>query len=579
MELNLILVLFTFGLASGFEFVIEPKSITALKGEDVLLSCSVTGVSDRGTIFWQRVNTGRYISMDYVVDPYDMFGDDMKDRYRIIGEPSVGEYSLYITNVKRSDIGRYACLYNEPSGLKTISRHATLSVLVPPGPQYPRCRVEPEGAVVGAAVDLICDSEGGLPPATLTWFRGNEILDGNYGKSGAMTENRYRKVLQATDRGVEFVCEASGIAIGNTLRTCSLTPLGLDISVQIKPQIKVANEGSRATFTCIAPGDMNNYDVYWSLGEEEIHLEDPRLSFRDGHPRLRIDPVKLSDHGKMVACIVYDFHGFRGNASSVLFVTKTEIEQPSKNTIVFEMEPASEIPTKISVVASVEGAANGVFTADLPAADQATAGNPNSGSVNPSVSPKAGKEMVTTKTDSPSPSPGAEKNNPSMIFTNHFAMPTVGDNAENATTPPPINRGDTPNQNIQPTEISTETNQTANPMMETTAYVTDELNANEVELPELQSDVHAEDDVEATEENVNEVNDDAPVVVDTPADNKNETNKVANNLEGTDTDTVADENEETAVSGQTIRIRIICSVLAVGVVLIGFGFWRFSKTR
>ncbi|XP_033098426.1 uncharacterized protein LOC117102264 [Anneissia japonica] len=590
MEFKLIFVLFILGLANGFEFVIEPKSTTAMQGEAVMLACSVTG-ADRGTIYWQRVHTGRYISLDYIIDPYDNFGEDMKNRYRIIGEPSAGEYTLLINDVKKSDIGRYACLYSEPSGAKVISRHATLSVLIPPSNDFPRCRVEPEGAVIGDTVDLVCESAGGLPPATLTWFRGNEILTGDYGKSGELTQNRYRKVLEATDRGVEFICEATGIAIINTLRTCSLTALGLDISVQIKPQLKVADEGSRSTFTCIAPGDMRNYDVYWQIGEEELDIRDPRMSFRDGHPRLRIDPVTLSDHGRMITCIVYDFYGFRGNASSILFVTKTQTTKPpSKNAIFYE--PEAEQPTRISLVASVEGGIGGVFTApnELPAADQATG---NAGSSNPSDSPQiVSKTMGAKETESPKSlsqtTASITNNNPSMIFTNHFAMPTI-DTITNKTEEPAVERGDSPvdavpqqPENMSPTKSEpSATTISPNDVVDTTGDVTDPTEApevNEVEVPEMQSEVN-ENENEAEESNDAETE-----TTETPneIDNNTINDKAKNsNLEGTDTDNVVGpvDSEKETVSGKMARLKIICGVLVFGVITIGFGFWRFSKSR
>lgn len=61
----------------------------------------------------------------------------------------------------------------------------------------------------GDTLRLVCISRGGNPPAQVVWFKNGETKDSSYDSGSNRSENEISFVLQKSDNGAVFRCEAS----------------------------------------------------------------------------------------------------------------------------------------------------------------------------------------------------------------------------------------------------------------------------------------------------------------------------------------------------------------------------------
>ncbi|XP_013145492.1 PREDICTED: irregular chiasm C-roughest protein-like isoform X2 [Papilio polytes] len=146
-------------------FAMEPQDQSAIVGSRVTLPCRVE--NKIGTLQWTKDDFG--LGTQRNLSGYE--------RYSMIGSDEEGDYSLDIRDVTLDDDGKYQCqvssgLNGEPA---IRSRYAQLTVLIAPDP--PRIV---QGAFIDATedqpVDIECVSEGGKPPAEITWVDGNQVV-------------------------------------------------------------------------------------------------------------------------------------------------------------------------------------------------------------------------------------------------------------------------------------------------------------------------------------------------------------------------------------------------------------------
>ncbi|VVC36584.1 Hypothetical protein CINCED_3A013482 [Cinara cedri] len=158
---------------SSFEqsFDIEPEDKSVVVDKAATLPCKVSNLA--GQLQWTKDDFALGTNRNLSYHGYP--------RYTMTGNDEMGEYNLKLDPVTLDDEGVYQCQVgtgkrDEPA---IRSKKATLTVLVPP--DHPRIL---QGEIVYTTEDvpleLECVSEGGKPPAELTWTdgSGNPIVDG-----------------------------------------------------------------------------------------------------------------------------------------------------------------------------------------------------------------------------------------------------------------------------------------------------------------------------------------------------------------------------------------------------------------
>ena len=97
---------------------------------------------------------------------------------------------------------------------------STYFVTAPPN-QNPSCTTEPAVGVVGEDMTLVCQSQGGVPPAQLSWkdYKTGDMLTPSSGLSQGTEGNNQVKTLRhrisplrRTDNDRAFVCTATNVA-------------------------------------------------------------------------------------------------------------------------------------------------------------------------------------------------------------------------------------------------------------------------------------------------------------------------------------------------------------------------------
>ncbi|XP_071955569.1 uncharacterized protein [Antedon mediterranea] len=317
-----IIVCLTAGMccySTAIQFIAEPFDTIVNYGETVVLRCALKDQGDK-PLYWQNTDTQQFISMDHEIDPYRSFGNKTRERLSIIGDSRYGEYNLRIDNVTNLDSGSYACLYFDVFGY--YSRPAEIKVVNPPMKDYPMCMMSPTTpAAIGDEVDLLCVSSGGKPAPILSWTSGGNLVPSVYvsGGIGGVTSNKYSLILNEDDRGKVFTCEASHEAFA-VPKTCTIIPIGFNIPVYLRPKVKYATEGRRATFACYTDKSLEP-TFHWYIGNKRLNSNDPRVTpTKDGVSKLKLRNLRISDNGTNVYCVITNRFGAKKNDSSLLLV-------------------------------------------------------------------------------------------------------------------------------------------------------------------------------------------------------------------------------------------------------------------
>lgn len=159
---NILLVLMMISLrihhssASNQAFTIEPDSVSAMLGSNVVLPCRVE--SKQGQLQWTKDDFGLGTQRDLPAF----------ERYTMIGNDEEGDYTLQIENVQLEDDAKFQCQVSPgPSGEPAIrSQFATLTVQVPP--ESPKIlQGDFMYTTEGKELELVCVSVGGKPAATV----------------------------------------------------------------------------------------------------------------------------------------------------------------------------------------------------------------------------------------------------------------------------------------------------------------------------------------------------------------------------------------------------------------------------
>ncbi|XP_020608165.1 hemicentin-2-like [Orbicella faveolata] len=260
----------------------HPQGDTVREGENVTLSCNATG-NPVPTISWTRdaspVDTRNNISRISI-------SDDKKQ--------------LTITNVKRTDSGKYQCVAENRVGSDT-SDAATLDVQYPP-----EITVHPnsEPKTEGGNLTLSCDAVGN-PVPTISWTKDGSPVD----TSGRISFSEDKKQLtitnmNRTDSGV-YLCMANN-NLGN--ETSNVTTLDVQFCCCLStdpPEFTAYSqnvtkpEGDNVTLSCNATGNPAPA-ISWFINGSPIDttINNSRISFSGNQKHLTITNLSRTDSGK-----------------------------------------------------------------------------------------------------------------------------------------------------------------------------------------------------------------------------------------------------------------------------------------
>ncbi|CAB0005933.1 unnamed protein product, partial [Nesidiocoris tenuis] len=145
-----------------------------------------------------------------------------------------------------------------------------LSVLYPPGLPYIEGYTDGETIRRGQAVELVCRSRGGNPPAQLIWYKNDEQIRMAYRTAGRLSENVVTFKADASDNKAKYRCEASNIM--------SPAPLKADVQLTVffaPSQVTIsgpteARLGETVPLTCTTQASNPPADIKWAIGGKQV---------------------------------------------------------------------------------------------------------------------------------------------------------------------------------------------------------------------------------------------------------------------------------------------------------------------
>ncbi|XP_068446762.1 junctional adhesion molecule 2A isoform X2 [Clinocottus analis] len=151
---------------------------------DAVLSCTFRTEKDQNPrIEWKK--KGKDVSFVYF-DGH--FKGPFEDRATIDGA------TVTLRGVTQEDAGEYRCEISAPLDSVNLGEtNVTLKVLVPP--HVPSCEI-PSGAVTGSVVQLRCQDQQSIPPATYTWFKDNKAISQPRNANATYLINSHTGVLE-----------------------------------------------------------------------------------------------------------------------------------------------------------------------------------------------------------------------------------------------------------------------------------------------------------------------------------------------------------------------------------------------
>ncbi|XP_071955570.1 uncharacterized protein [Antedon mediterranea] len=353
--------LFTLSSVQAIKYIERPSNTSVTIGDAVILRCSVSG-KGKSKLYWERLGEPRYneyISMDANIDPYGVYGRDIKSRYSVVGNQKLGEYHLKIERVNVDDDGEFACVYFE-NGYRDKHYVSSYVTVMWPAPEPPKCQVT--YSISSQRVSLICLSRGGHPVASLAWTNGKTKLIGAPRKTNDVSLNIYQPGTKKFTESV-FTCVATTPAL-ETPRICKVLP------VYINWHRNNLFTGDDVILTCKVFAHENDLAISWRINNQIVENSGKLTEFKDGKRKLIIYDLDITDNELKVTCIVRNRDGLTGNASEILYVSRQEyiVYKPTHTTTQSTLTPTtlSYLTTKATLLTkNKNGDINNIITTSV----------------------------------------------------------------------------------------------------------------------------------------------------------------------------------------------------------------------
>ncbi|XP_070551417.1 kin of IRRE-like protein 3 isoform X2 [Ptychodera flava] len=329
-------------------FQTTPVDTTAKEGDTVVLECAV---NDKvGDLAWLKTGVGQITSETLVNDP------SLATRYSIVGDQSAGVYNLQITAAVPDDSGTYTCFVSEQGSITSIaSDEAELTVspaattkpattkqattirrittvarttkseitvqpttqeqrqttsesttegLVTVVSQAPLCEISTQKLFYGDSVVLSCISSGGNSDVNLQFSKDGVDVEPSYVNTDEERRIHLSLVLSADLQGALYTCTSTHPSYTQAL-TCQFPPFDIkmnELTVQINPDVLIANTGEDGSFECEAETEHQITGYMWYFDDQEIDSADDR--FRVNGSQLYLPNVTKAMDESEVKCTV-----------------------------------------------------------------------------------------------------------------------------------------------------------------------------------------------------------------------------------------------------------------------------------
>ncbi|XP_010130628.1 PREDICTED: hemicentin-1, partial [Buceros rhinoceros silvestris] len=295
----------------------KPIEVSVTAGEDVTLPCEVKSLPPP-VVTWAKAMQ--------LISPFS-------PRHTFL--PSG---SMKISETQVSDSGLYVCVATNIAG--NVTQLVKLSVHVPPkiqrGPRVLKVQA-------GHRVDIPCHAQG-IPPPTVTWFKGRSAVPVDGGQfihslDGALGISN----VQLPDAGI-YTCVAGNVVGSDTSEITvqvqdSPTIEDLDPSYNSLFQERVANQ--RVAFPCLVKG-IPKPVIKWLRNGRELTGSEPGISVLEDGTLLVIASVTPSDNGEYM-CVATNEAGRTERKYNLKVNVPPEIRDQEKvtNTSVVVHHPVS----------------------------------------------------------------------------------------------------------------------------------------------------------------------------------------------------------------------------------------------
>ncbi|CAH1796696.1 unnamed protein product [Owenia fusiformis] len=254
-------------------FRVRPSDVARIQGQTVTLNCEVDNLA--GRVQW--VKDGYALGLSRTIPGYP--------RYSIIGNPDLGEHSLFIKNASLRDDSEFMCQVTPAAGHQRLLASAYLTIMVPP--EMPEIEGHTNGTTLEVKpsqtpIEFKCVSHHGKPAANLTWFRNGKAITENVAYS---TQDAGNKLLNAMsvlsiipddeDNGAFFACVATSPALLNGKELKTVVELSV-LHPPGPPEItgyrtgQVVKTGDTVVLVCKSRGGNPLAMVYWYKNDVSV---------------------------------------------------------------------------------------------------------------------------------------------------------------------------------------------------------------------------------------------------------------------------------------------------------------------
>lgn len=200
--------------------------------KDAVLSCIFfTEVDQKPRIEWKK--KGKDVSFVFY---------NGKFRGPFEGRATIDGATVTLKRVTQEDAGEYRCEISAPQDTVNLGEtNVTLKVLVPP--QIPLCEI-PSSAVTGSVVQLRCRDQQGIPPATYSWYKDNQLIRAPHHANATYLVNSRTGVLEfkavtKEDTGRYRCLASNGVGQSKTCEGKHMTIEDVNITVVVATVVVV----------------------------------------------------------------------------------------------------------------------------------------------------------------------------------------------------------------------------------------------------------------------------------------------------------------------------------------------------
>ncbi|XP_063959504.1 nephrin-like [Lytechinus pictus] len=223
----------------------------------------------------------------------------------------VTSQELTITMTADTDSVDYMCQATNQELYETTSDTVTVNVMYPP--ENPGITGYEVGTEVKAEnlLRLVCFAMGGNPLATLVWYKNGEVQEAETGTQSILSTSTLRIILDETDNGAVYSCNASNEATPVPLQaSVTLNVLFPPSSVTVSVDPPEAKEGDSVTVTCETASSNPESEISWwrdgvpientnNISTEVLDAENGGKRTRS---RLHLESVTSANNGGVYLC-------------------------------------------------------------------------------------------------------------------------------------------------------------------------------------------------------------------------------------------------------------------------------------